>query len=164
VNIIDLGEQRIKDMNEGRVSLQLISHIPAVEKLETCRKANNQLTAAVAAHPTRFAGFAFLPMADPSGAATELERCIKELGFIDTPIPNQAAGIYYDGEAYYPFWERAQELDVPVYLHPAPPSATQGEHFKGNYPDEITQVLPTRLGMARRRCFASLLPLRLWPI
>jgi len=140
VNLFDIGKNRIKDMNEGGISLQVISHIPALEQLETCQKANNQLVEAVKAHPTRFAGFAFLPMADPSAAATELERCVKELGFVGTLIPNHAGGTYYDGEAYYPFWERAQELDIPVYLHPTPPSTAQREPFKGNYPDDVAQL------------------------
>jgi predicted TIM-barrel fold metal-dependent hydrolase len=143
-DIVELGENRIKDMDEGGVSLQVISHIPALEVLEVCQRANNQLASAVKAHSTRFAGFAFLPMAEPASAAAELERSIKELGFVGTLIPNHANGTYYDGEAYYPFWERAQELGVPVYLHPTPPSPTQRKHFEGNYPDDLAQILSTQ--------------------
>jgi len=71
----------------------------------------------------RFRAFAGLPMAFPELAAAELERCVKELGMvgalIDTRLPN---GTWYDGAAYTPFWAKAQELDVPIYLHPRLPS------------------------------------------
>jgi predicted TIM-barrel fold metal-dependent hydrolase len=90
VDIIELGENRIRDMDEGGMSLQVISHIPALENLKTCQNANNQLAA-------------FLPMADHSAAANELERSIKDLGFVGTLIPNHAAGTYYDSQAYHSF-------------------------------------------------------------
>ena len=143
-NIIELGAKRIANMDQGGIALQVISHVPAVENLEICQKANRQLAAAVSAHAKRFAGFAFLPMADPAAAADELERCVKEAGFVGTLIPSHAAGVYYDGAAYDVFWERAQQLNVPVYLHPCPPSTTQREHFTGNYPDEVAQLLSTQ--------------------
>ncbi|KAH8892191.1 2-amino-3-carboxymuconate-6-semialdehyde decarboxylase [Thozetella sp. PMI_491] len=143
-NITELGAKRIAHMDEAGVALQVISHVPALETLDTCRKSNSQLAAAVSAFPTRFAGFAFLPMADPAAAADELERCVKDSGFVGTLIPNHAAGVYYDGAAYDVFWERAQQLDVPVYLHPSPPSETLRDHFRGNYPDEVVQLLSTQ--------------------
>ncbi|CAM1503362.1 Fc.00g081380.m01.CDS01 [Cosmosporella sp. VM-42] len=143
-NIIEIGPNRIVHMDQGGVSLQVISHIPAVESPETCVQANNQLAAAVREHPARFAGFAFLPVAEPAAAATELERCVKDHGFVGALIPNHANGVYYDGDAYDPLWERAQQLDVPIYLHPSPPSATLRRHHAGNYSDEVTQLLSTQ--------------------
>ncbi|KAF7560948.1 hypothetical protein G7046_g3198 [Stylonectria norvegica] len=143
-NITEIGANRIAHMDQGGVSLQVISHTPAVEKLEICQQGNDQLAAAVKKHPDRFAGFAFLPVAEPTAAAQELERCVKELGFVGALVPNHADGIYFDGEAYYPFWEKAQELDVPIYLHPSPPSASLRQHHEGNYPDEVTQLLSTQ--------------------
>ena len=140
-NLASLGTKRISDMDKGDISLQVISHIPGLESPDVCRKTNTQLLGAIKAHPTRFAGFACLPMADPSAAAVELEYCIKELGFVGTLIPNHAAGAYYDSEEYFPFWEKAQELDTPVYLHPTPPSPGQKQYFQGNYPPELAQIM-----------------------
>lgn len=143
-NITEIGPNRIAHMDQGGVTLQVISHVPAVESPETCAQANNQLAAAVKEHPQRFAGFAFLPVTEPRSSAAELKRCVDEHGFVGALIPNHADGVYYDGEAYYPFWECAQELDVPIYLHPSPPSAALREHHAGNYPDEVTQLLSTQ--------------------
>lgn len=144
-NLSDIGAKRVSDMNESGISLQVVSHVPALEPLEICQQANHQLAEAVKARPTRLAGFAFLPMADPTAAADELERCIKELGFVGALIPNHAAGAYYDDATYEPFWQRAQQLNVPIYLHPTPASAAQRQYFTGNYPDELAQLFSTQV-------------------
>lgn len=102
-NLADIGEERVSDMDEGGISVQVISHVPALESLEICQQANHQLAEAIKARPTRLAGFAFLPMGDPHAAADELERCIRELGFVGSLISNHAAGKYYDDAIYEPF-------------------------------------------------------------
>src|SRR5689334_9542038 len=75
----DLGAGRLKDMDADRIDLQLLSHtlahiesLPVSETVTLARQANDQLAAAVAAPPDRFAGFATLPMTDPKAAADEL--------------------------------------------------------------------------------------------
>lgn len=57
-----LGEQRINDLDAGKVSLQVISHAPLVAEPKQCVAANDQLAEACREHPERFAGFAMLPM------------------------------------------------------------------------------------------------------
>jgi len=85
------------------------------------RDANGRLHAAVKAHPARFAGFAALPTADPRAAVDELERCVTKLGFKGAMIHGHQRGEFLDGKKYWPIWERAERLGVPVYLHPALP-------------------------------------------
>lgn len=140
-NLLDIGEGRIADMDDGGISLQVISHIPADESSTTCQEINDQLYESVKRHPTRFAGFATLPVSDPVAAAKELERCVKELGFVGAMIPNHTGGTYFDGEAYLPMWEKAQELDVPIYLHPSPPASQLLEHYQGNYSPAVGRLL-----------------------
>src|ERR1700674_3405285 len=84
----DLGELRLKEMDEAGIDVQVISHAaPAVQKLDgesaarLARQANDRLHAAIKAHPTRFAAFAALPTPDPKAAAAELERAVGTLGF-----------------------------------------------------------------------------------
>jgi len=87
-------------------------------------EANDLLTVEVQRRPERYAGFAHLAMQEPRAAADELERCIRELGFVGAMVNGQTNGIYLDDPRYEPFWERMQALDVPLYLHPGDSYAT----------------------------------------
>jgi 2,3-dihydroxybenzoate decarboxylase len=53
-----------------------------------------------------------------NAAAAELQRAVKELGFKGALINGQTNGYYLDADMYLPFWERVQDLGVPIYLHP----------------------------------------------
>lgn len=139
-DMYDLSDRRIRDMDKGNVSLQVVSSIPALEPLEICRETNDQLAGAVKKSEGRLAGFAMLPMADAQAAADELERCVKNLGFLGALIPNHAGGQYYDADAYRLFWKRAQDLDVPIYLHPTPPTPKMRLNYEGNYPPQVTSI------------------------
>ena len=137
-NLKDLGETRIKMMERGNMSIQVVSHIPAVEPPEICRAVNDQLFEAVKGSNGRYRGFAFLPMGTPEAIAAELERCVKSLGFVGALIPNHAHGRFYDEKDYWPMFEKAQELDVPIYIHPTP--AEDFKRYAGNY-DNTMQTL-----------------------
>ncbi|WP_231711375.1 amidohydrolase family protein [Xanthobacter dioxanivorans] len=86
--------------------------------IRLARQANDVLAGEVRKQPKRYAGFAHLPMQDPAVAADELERCVKQLGFKGALINGQTGGHYLDADRFLPFWERAADLDVPIYLHP----------------------------------------------
>jgi uncharacterized protein len=137
--LADLGSLRLKDMDAGGIDLQVISHptsgvvpIPGDEDIRLAREANDQLAAAVAAHPTRFAGFATLPMAEPRAAADELERAVRSLGFKGALINGTTNGRFLDDPSFVPILERAVALDVPIYIHPAvPPAAVREAYYTG---------------------------------
>jgi 2,3-dihydroxybenzoate decarboxylase len=78
----------------------------------------------VAKSPTRYAGFATVPLQDPKAGADELERAVTQLGMKGTLIIGHTNGLYLDDECFLPFWERAEALQVPVYLHAADPMIT----------------------------------------
>ena len=138
-NLYDVAECRITNMDKGDISLQIVSHIPAVEPLTLCREVNDQLHEAIKASNGRLRGFAFLPMSEPSAIPDELERCVKQLGFLGALIPNHANGKYFDDEDYWPMFGRAQDLDVPIYIHPTP--AADMARFRGNFSEDITTLL-----------------------
>ena len=144
-NFTEVGPIRIKHMDEGDITLQVVSHGPFIGDINVCRGANQQLRAAVENHPARLAGFAMLPMAEPDNIAAELERTVKQFGFVGALIPNHAHGIYYDGSDYYPMFEKAQQLDVPIYLHPCPASAARLSQFQGNYSQEAAFSMSTHV-------------------
>jgi 2,3-dihydroxybenzoate decarboxylase len=60
-------------------------------------------------------------MQDPRGAADELERCMRELKFCGAMINGHTHGQYLDHPSLYPFWERAEALGAPIYIHPTDP-------------------------------------------
>jgi predicted TIM-barrel fold metal-dependent hydrolase len=124
----DVGEARLKDMDAAGIDMQVLSHtapslqkIAAAEAPALARRVNDRLAAIVAAHPTRYAGFAALPTSDPAAAADELERCVTTLGFKGAMIHGLAEGHFIDEERYWPIFARAEALDVPIYLHPSIP-------------------------------------------
>ena len=130
--ILDLDDMRLKYMDQTGIELAILSlNAPGVqtildteEAIEVARKGNAAMAGAVDRHPTRYKAFAALPMQDPVAAATELERCVNELGFKGAMVngftqkdtPDTA--IYYDIPEYREFWETVADLDVPFYLHP----------------------------------------------
>ena len=132
----DLGQARLADMDASGIDLQVISHAaPAAQALEgaeglaRAREANDQLAEAVRAHPGRFAGFATLPTANPRAAADELDRAVHDLGLIGALVNSTLGsnGAFLDDPGFEPLLERFERLDVPLYLHPAPPSAALRE-------------------------------------
>jgi uncharacterized protein len=124
----DIGEGRLAEMDAAGIDVQVLS-TPAVgveeldpdESVKLSREINDVLAKAVADHPDRFAGFAVLPTLDAARAADELERTVKELGFKGALINGHARGRFLDDQAFWPIFERAEALDVPIYLHPTPP-------------------------------------------
>ena len=126
IRLPDAGELRLSNMTANGVRKQVLSAgaMPIYQSnISACRAANEQTKAAVDAHPDRYNAFATLPMALPEQAAAELERAVKKLGcvgaLIDNHLPNNS---FYDGAAYDVFWAKAQELDVPIYIHPTYPN------------------------------------------
>ncbi len=149
-NLIDLGPRRLADMDEAGIDVQVISvTAPAAQELDPktsvalSRDANDQLAEAVAAHPGRFAGFATLPTPDPEAAAAELERTVTGLGFKGALINGHTGGRFLDDPAFWPIFERADALGVPVYLHPTYPTATVMEAYYAGFEAPVSATLAT---------------------
>jgi 2,3-dihydroxybenzoate decarboxylase len=137
----DLGELRIREMDEAGIDLQVISeNNPATQNLDAetavalARESNDLLHEAVRAHPTRFAGFATLPTPDPKAAADELERAVAKLNFKGAMIMGLTHGRFMDDKRFRPIFERAVALDVPVYIHPTPPVKAVMDAYFTEYP------------------------------
>lgn len=124
--LADFDALRLEAMDRAGIALAVLSvTTPGVQAekdtataTRLAREANDCLAAEVARQPARYAGFAHLALQDPAGAADELERCVRQLGFKGALINGQTNGTYLDADSCLPFWERVSALDVPVYLHP----------------------------------------------
>src|SRR5262245_21149338 len=110
-------------------------YLDAKLAVEAARLCNDGFAALVAAQPTRFAAWAFLPMQDPDAAAAELRRCVREHGFIGGHVATNVRGTYLPDDSFRPIFEAAKELDVPLFLHPVDPP---GRDRTGDY--ELTVV------------------------
>src|SRR6266850_7246132 len=149
----DLGDLRLKEMDEAGVDMQIISHgAPSAQKLSgddavaLVRRVNDRLAAAIAKHPTRFAGFAALPTSDPAAAADELERAVTKLGFKGAMIHGLANGTFLDDKKFWPIYERAQALDIPIYLHPSVPLPAVMDAYYKDYAKDFPMVVRAAWG------------------
>jgi 2,3-dihydroxybenzoate decarboxylase len=127
--LLDMGEGRLQEMDNNGIDMQVLSLVsPGVQVFDAAtgtamaRKANDRLAEAVSKYPKRFAGFASVAPQNPSEAAKELERAVKELGLKGVLINSHTKGEYLDDKKYWVILEMAERLDVPVYIHPRCPS------------------------------------------
>jgi 2,3-dihydroxybenzoate decarboxylase len=151
--LYDYGELRIKEMDEAGIDVQVLSHgAPATQRLSgdaavsLARGANDRLLEIVRAHPTRFAAFACLPTADPKAAADELERTVTKLGFKGAMVHGLTNGVFFDDKRFWPIFERAQALDVPLYVHPAMPHPAVVEVYYKEYVKDFPALLSAGWG------------------
>ncbi len=136
----DLAEQRLAAMDAAGIDLFVLSQTSPgvqVEKdpgvaVRRAREANDYLHGQIQLRPDRYRGFAHLAMQDVRAAGDELERCVRDLGFLGALVNGNTGGVYLDDERYLPFWDRVARLGVPVYIHPADP-AVQPQVF-ADYP------------------------------
>jgi predicted TIM-barrel fold metal-dependent hydrolase len=146
--LYDLGAVRLKQMDEAGIDIQVLSHgAPSTQKLSAdiaaklTAEVNDRLAKVCAANPKRFAAFAALPTADPKAAADELERAVTKLGMQGAMIHGTANGEFIDAKKYRPIFERAEKLDVPLYLHPSQPNATVTEIYYQEYAKDFPLVV-----------------------
>jgi predicted TIM-barrel fold metal-dependent hydrolase len=122
----EVGAERIALMDAAGIDFQVLSHhSPGVQTfdLKTAQslaaQSNDWLAEAISKHPKRFGGFAALPTQDGEVAAKELELRVTRDGFLGGLINGHTNGKLLDDKSFWPIFETAQKLDVPIYLHPA---------------------------------------------
>ncbi|KAF9738539.1 hypothetical protein PMIN03_003512 [Paraphaeosphaeria minitans] len=173
-----LDDLRIIDMQKAGVTFQIISHAPGISSLAAsdCAKVNDYLAEKLMPRKNIFGGFAALPMGDPEAAATELRRVVETYGFlgalIDNHIPvplehmtgdlsqrSSALGAtYYDSSNFHPVWKAAEELNVPIYIHPNFPTPAMQSHYEG-LPSSASRSIATSGWGWHSECGAHLLRL-----
>lgn len=93
------------------------------------RLVHDSIAEVIARHPTRFRGLCSLPLLDERAAATELDRCVRKLGFVGVLLYTNLANAWCDEPRFHWLYARAEELGIPILLHPARPMTT--DHVKG---------------------------------
>lgn len=127
--LYDRGALRLEQMDAAGIDFQILSlfdpgvqdEVDASRAVDLARAANDDLAETVRQNPSRFGGFATLATQDPAAAATELRRAVTELPLVGALINGHCQGRYLDDPAYHELFGCAEELGVPIYLHPTTP-------------------------------------------
>ena len=139
--LTDLGDARLADMDASGITVQVLSVagpgadlVPGQAGVDLARAYNDALAEACVRHPTRYRGFAHLPLLDPEKAADELERCVRQLGFHGVLVNGATDGRFLDDPAFEPILAKAEALDLPIYLHPGIPTQSVRNAYYDNLP------------------------------
>jgi uncharacterized protein len=156
----DQGEigQRLEDLRQGRLSLMDESGVdvqvlsvttPALHNLEAedsvrlARETNDLVAATIAKHPTRFQGFAVLPMPSPDEAALELERAVSQLRLAGAMVCGRTREKNLDHPDFLPMLETAAKLRVPIFVHPQIPQAAVRAAYYSGFGEQVDTAFAT---------------------
>jgi 2,3-dihydroxybenzoate decarboxylase len=131
----------------------VLSHgAPSTQRLDAdigpgvAAAADDRLREIVQTHPDRFTAFAALATANPKAAADEMERAVTKLGFKGAMIHGLTNGQFCDGKEFWPIFELAEALGVPIYIHPGYPHPDVIEAYYSDYLDEFPALATTGWG------------------
>ena len=144
--LLDTNDRRLAEMDRHGMEMMILSlNAPAIQAVpdtvlavELSYRANDALAEVMARRPDRFRAFAALPMQDPEAAARELQRGVRDLGFVGALVNgfsqsgDGATPVYYDLPQFRPFWAAVAELGVPFYLHPRNPLPQDARIYDGH--------------------------------
>jgi aminocarboxymuconate-semialdehyde decarboxylase len=120
-------DARLGHMDKYETSLQVLTPLPIPPDLfvsdtaaanALVRVANDSMAEAISKRQDRFAAVALLCFADMGEAANELERAVKHLGMKGGMLFTNISGRPVDIPQIFPVYEKAQSLDVPLWIHP----------------------------------------------
>jgi aminocarboxymuconate-semialdehyde decarboxylase len=157
----DVG-RRLEDMDRVGIDVEVISlstpnvfFTDAEHQSEIARIVNDSYTELIAQHPTRFKGFASIPMDNPDAALAELHRAIDELKLNGVILLSNIGGKPLTSPEYRPFFEEANRMKLCILLHPMLPANTEPfrEYVLGPL---VGFMFDTTLAVARM-CFDGML-------
>jgi aminocarboxymuconate-semialdehyde decarboxylase len=118
-------EQRLAAMDAMGVDVQLLSTpgqcyyaLPPDAGLRASRMVNDGIAAFMQRAPERFVALGTVPLQDAALAATELERCMRELQFRGAIVTPDVAGKELSDPSLEPFWRAAEKLGAVILIHP----------------------------------------------
>ena len=121
-------EYRQQVLDEAGIDLQIITlttpgtHIETPERAVTlAQMVNDRFADVVATRGKHFRALATLPLNDPAASVIELERAMGQLGFRGAMIFSNVNGMGLDEKCFWPLWEKANELEAVMFIHPTHP-------------------------------------------
>jgi len=122
-------EERIRMMDEKGLDMQVLTMTtPGVDieepsyGVKLTEIVNDAMAEVISKHPDRFSALATLPMKDSEAAVQELERSVEELGLPGAMIFTNVVGEPIDSKRFWPIYEKAEQLDAPIMIHPTSPT------------------------------------------
>ncbi len=116
-------ERQLVIMDEFKIDKALLVYptTDAYKKMglkEVARVYNNSIAEIVNKYPERLVGAAILPIDDPKEIIKEFDRAIEVLGFKAISLATSFDDMYLDDEKFYPLYEKAEALSIPIFVHP----------------------------------------------
>jgi aminocarboxymuconate-semialdehyde decarboxylase len=132
--------KRLADMDRVGIDVEVISlstpnvfFAEAARQAAVAREVNDAYAELIARYPSRFKGFASIPMDDPDAALAELDRSIHGLKMNGVVLLSNIRGRALTSPVYRPFFEQADRMGLCIFLHPMLPANAEpfGEYVLG---------------------------------
>jgi aminocarboxymuconate-semialdehyde decarboxylase len=122
--IAEVGERRIKEMDAQGIDMEALSINPRWYRAErdlvtqVIKIQNERLAEFCATYPDRFVAFASVALQFPDLAVQQLVEGVRKLGLRGAAVGASVAGDEFANPKFHPFWAKAEELGVLVFIHP----------------------------------------------
>ncbi|MCX7622193.1 MAG: amidohydrolase family protein [Thermomicrobium sp.] len=120
---------RLADMEAAGIDFAVLSlttpgvHGERAERgIALARIVNDEFAEVQKTYPDRFRCLATLPLQAPEAAARELQRAVEELGLVGAMLFSNVNGKPIDLPEFWPVYEAAEALGVPLVIHPTTPA------------------------------------------
>ena len=148
-------EERLRRMDEQGIDMQALSINPnwyAAERdlaSEVIRIQNEKLAELCASRPERFVAFASVALQHPDLAVQQLEHAVRKLGLRGAGVGGSVNGQELSDPKFHPFWAKAEELGVLVFLHPQGTAELKGRlQGNGGLENTIGNPLETSIALS----------------
>jgi len=121
-----------EDMDEYGIDIQIVGLtapgvevIPKPDAIIWSKKINDYLSKMCQDYKGKFYALASLPFQDVKESLKELERAYRELGVKGIMMFSNIKGVPIYSKKFFPIYEAAEDYDLPIFIHPAPPLTTK---------------------------------------
>src|SRR5213083_2717758 len=135
--IAEVGPRRIREMDAQGIDVEALSINPRWYRAErdvvtqVVRMQNQRLAEFCGKYPDRFVAFASVALQFPDLAVQQLVEGVRRLGLRGAAVGASVAGDEFSNPKFHPFWAKAEELGVLIFIHPQS-TPDLARRFRGN--------------------------------